>query len=135
MEKENLNEVIYKYYDVDIYFKHDPEEKRHEVFGLEAENLEDAKEFVKERDDFDIIDYYTIEEQNGNELYNSSLDDAEQNDYNFEKAVEYWEDWEELHNVFSPIVDENDEPIILPSYSKEYIKKIEKWKKKRDKKL
>lgn len=70
---ENMNkEEIYKYYDVDIYFKHDPEEIRHEVFGLEAENLEDAKEFVEERDDFDIIDYYIIEEQDGNEYYNSS---------------------------------------------------------------
>ena len=51
------------------------------------------------------------------------------------KEIEFWEDYEDFTEVFSPILDENDEPIILPTYSKEYIKRIEEWKKKRDNKL
>ena len=38
---------------------------------------------------------------------------------------------EDMGQYWSPILDENDEPIILPTYSKEYIKRIELWKKKR----
>ena len=51
-----------------------------------------------------------------------------------EKEIEFWDDYEDFREVFSPILDENDEPIILPTYSKEYIKRIEEWKKKNLKK-
>lgn len=51
------------------------------------------------------------------------------------KEIEFWEDYEDFAEVFSPILDENDEPIILPTYSPQYIKRIEEWKKKRDNKL
>ena len=51
-----------------------------------------------------------------------------------EKEIEFLEDYEDFREVFSPILDENDEPIILPTYSKEYIKRIEEWKKKRSEK-
>ena len=48
-----------------------------------------------------------------------------------EKEIEFWED---MDQYWSPILDENCEPIILPTYSKEYIKRIEEWKKNRLKK-
>lgn len=51
------------------------------------------------------------------------------------KEIEFLEDYEDFREVFSPILDENDEPIILPTYSPQYIKRIEEWKKKRDNKL
>ena len=54
------------------------------------------------------------------------------------KEIEFWEDYEDFREVFSPILDENDEPIILPGWSegyiKEYNKKVELWKKKNLKK-
>lgn len=51
------------------------------------------------------------------------------------KEIEFWEDYEDFREVFSTILDENDEPIILPTYSPQYIKRIEEWKKKIDNKL
>lgn len=41
------------------------------------------------------------------------------------KEIEFWEDYEDFREVFSTILDENDEPIILPTYSPQYIKRIE----------
>ncbi len=48
-----------------------------------------------------------------------------------EKEIEFYED---MDQYWSPILDENGEPLILPTYSKEYIKRIEEWKKKRSEK-
>lgn len=57
-------------YTVDIYFKFDPKEERTETFGLEVENLDEAIEFVKNREDYETIEYFIISDETG-DIYNS----------------------------------------------------------------
>ena len=62
-----------KYYNISIHFKHDPDDYYSEELGLYATDLDLAKDFVKERDDFERINYYVIEEDGtGDDYYNSS---------------------------------------------------------------
>ena len=61
-----------KYYDITIHFKYDIDDERSEDFEFEGDDMDSAKQFIKERDDFDDINYYVIEEQGGYEYYNSS---------------------------------------------------------------
>lgn len=58
-------------YTVDIYFKFDPNEERTETFGLEVENLDEAIEFVKNREDYETIEYFIISDETG-DIYNSA---------------------------------------------------------------
>jgi len=64
-----------KKYDVTVHFKYDPEDDRSEDFELETDDMNSAKQFIKERDDFDSINYFVIETQEDEkeyEYYNSS---------------------------------------------------------------
>ena len=62
-----------KYYNISIHFKHDPDDYYSEELGLYATDLDLAKDFVKERDDFERINYYVIEEDGtGDDYYDSS---------------------------------------------------------------
>lgn len=64
-----------KKYDVTVHFKYDPEDEREEDFELETDDMGSAKQFIKERDDFDSINYFIIETQEDEkeyEYYNSS---------------------------------------------------------------
>lgn len=64
-----------KKYDVTVHFKYDPEDEREEDFELETDDMYSAKQFIKERDDFDSINYFIIETQEDEkeyEYYNSS---------------------------------------------------------------
>lgn len=64
-----------KKYDVTVHFKYDPEDERSEDFELETDDMVSAKQFIKERDDFDSINYFIIETQEDEkeyEYYNSS---------------------------------------------------------------
>ena len=62
-----------KYYNISIHFKHDPDDYYSEELGLYTTDLDLAKEFVQERDDFERINYYVIEEDGtGDDYYDSS---------------------------------------------------------------
>jgi len=64
-----------KKYDVTVHFKYDPEDDRSEDFELETDGMNSTKQFIKERDDFDSINYFVIETQEDEkeyEYYNSS---------------------------------------------------------------
>lgn len=62
-----------RHYNITIHFKHDPDDELSEEFKLKATDLDLAKDFVKERDDFERINYYVIEEDGtGDDYYNSS---------------------------------------------------------------
>lgn len=64
-----------KKYDVTVHFKYDIEDEREEDFELETDDMDYAKQFIKERDDFDSINYFIIETQEDEkeyEYYNSS---------------------------------------------------------------
>lgn len=64
-----------KKYDVTVHFKYDIEDERSEDFELETDDMDSAKQFIKERDDFNSINYFVIETQEDEkeyEYYNSS---------------------------------------------------------------
>ena len=62
-----------KHYDITVHYKNDPNDNRMQICGLETDDLESAKEFVM--DEFGGgIDYYVIEDTEGDEYYDSSED-------------------------------------------------------------
>ena len=69
---EDIYDSRKKHYDVTIHMCFDPEDLDEEDFMLEADNLEDAKECIKNDDNFKNYNYYVIEGIDNDDYYNSS---------------------------------------------------------------
>lgn len=69
--------MIYK---LTVHYHNDPEDERGYDDEIEADNIEAAKEQVKQIEDFKTFNYYVLESEDCEEYYNSSEEDG-------------WEDW------------------------------------------
>jgi len=63
-------------YNLTVHYKYDPEDERGYDDEIEAENIEAAKEQVKQIEDYDEFNYFVLESENGDEYYNSSEEDG-----------------------------------------------------------
>ena len=67
-------------YNLTVHYHNDPDDEQGYDDEIEAENIEAAKEKVKQIEDFQTFNYYVLESEDGNEYYNSSEEEG-------------WEDW------------------------------------------
>jgi len=63
-------------YNLTVHYKYDIDDERGYDDEIEADNIEAAKEHVKSLDDFQDINYYVLESENGDEYYNSSEEEG-----------------------------------------------------------
>lgn len=67
-------------YNLTVHYHNDPDDNLGYDDEIEAENIEAAKEQVKQIEDFKTFNYYVLESEDGEEYYNSSEEEG-------------WEDW------------------------------------------
>ena len=63
-------------YNLTVHYQYDPEDLEGYDEEIEVSNLEEAKNYVKNLDDFNKINYYVIESEDGDEYYNSSEEEG-----------------------------------------------------------
>lgn len=63
-------------YSLTVHYQHDPEDLEGYDDEIEASSLEEVKEYVKNLYDFNRINYYVIESEDGSEYYNSSQEEG-----------------------------------------------------------
>ena len=59
-------------YNLTVHYAYDPEDERGYDDEIEAADIEAAKEYVKNLSEFDDINYYVLESEDGEQYYNSS---------------------------------------------------------------
>jgi hypothetical protein len=67
-------------YNLTVHYHNDPNDEQGYDDEIEAKNINEAKEQVKQIEDFKTFNYYVLESEDGEEYYNSSEEDG-------------WEDW------------------------------------------
>lgn len=63
-------------YNLTVHYQYDPDDLEGYDDNIEASSLETAKDYVKNLNDFDRINYYVLESEDGNEYYNSSEEEG-----------------------------------------------------------
>ena len=63
-------------YNLTVHYHYDPEDERGYDDEIEAENINAAREQVEQFDDFNDINYYVLESEDGDEYYNSSEEEG-----------------------------------------------------------
>lgn len=69
------------HYDVVIHMRYDPDDLNVDEFELEAENIEAAKQWIKENKKIGIINYYVIDSAEEGSGYYCSADEPDFVDY------------------------------------------------------
>lgn len=59
-------------YNLTVHYKYDIDDERGYDDEIEADDIEAAKEQVKQIEDYDEFNYFVLESENGDEYYNSS---------------------------------------------------------------
>lgn len=63
-------------YNLTVHYANDPDDDLGYDDEIEVESIEVAKDYVKSLDDFQDINYYVLESENGDEYYNSSEEEG-----------------------------------------------------------
>lgn len=70
-----------KHYDVTIHMRYDPDDLNEDCFELEAEDLESAKQWIKENKQIGIINYFVLDGIEPDAGYYCSADEPDFVDY------------------------------------------------------
>ena len=63
-------------YNLTVHYQYDPDDAEGYDEQIEATNIEEAKDYVKNLDDFNRINYYVLESEDGDDYYNSSEEEG-----------------------------------------------------------